>query len=129
MTTPYDGDWETRPTIVATYSTTPSNPVLEKIYGDFTSFYVTITICTVLGFLLFLLNIVLCCCSRHKYYWQDSNTGNRWILPIWTKTPHQQPPLDYTELEKCAVPEQHVFDTAEGPVEYMELTHKKESDL
>lgn len=55
--------------------------------------------------------------------------GNRWILPIWTKTPHNQPPLDYTELEKCPVPPQQVFDTAEVPLEYMELTHKKESDL
>ncbi|KAJ9591019.1 hypothetical protein L9F63_027775 [Diploptera punctata] len=63
----------------------------EKIYGDFTPFYVTITICTVLGAFLFLLNIILCC-SRYKKYWQDSNTGNRWILPIWTKTPHKQPP-------------------------------------
>jgi len=55
--------------------------------------------------------------------------GNRWILPIWTKTPHQQPPLDYTELEKCPLPPQQVFDTAEIPLQYVELTHKKESDL
>lgn len=58
-----------------------------------------------------------------------SAAGNRWILPIWTKTPHQQPPLDYTELEKYPLPPQQVFDTAEIPLEYMELTHKKESDL
>jgi hypothetical protein len=58
-----------------------------------------------------------------------SVVGNRWILPIWTKTPHDQPPLDYTELEKCPVPPQQVFDTAEIPLEYIELTHKKESDL
>ncbi|PSN57894.1 hypothetical protein C0J52_00217 [Blattella germanica] len=102
----------------------------EKIFGDFTAFYVTITICTVLGGFLFLLNIVLCCCSRYKHYWQDSNTGNRWILPIWTKTPHKQPPLDYSELENCPVPPpQQVFDTADAPLEYIELTHKKESDL
>ena len=47
----------------------------EKIFGDFTAFYVTVTICTVLGAFLFLLNIALCCCSRYKKYWQDSNTG------------------------------------------------------
>lgn len=58
-----------------------------------------------------------------------SIAGNRWILPIWTKTPHLQPPLDYTELEKCPQPPQQVFDTADVPLEYMELTHKKESDL
>ncbi|XP_021914825.1 uncharacterized protein LOC110827445 [Zootermopsis nevadensis] len=60
---------------------------------------------------------------------QVPSEGNRWILPIWTKTPHQQPPLDYTELEKYPLPPQQVFDTAEIPLEYMELTHKKESDL
>ena len=47
----------------------------EKIFGDFSAFYVTITICTVLGAFLFALNIILCCCSSYKKYWQDSNTG------------------------------------------------------
>lgn len=26
-------------------------------------------------------------------------TGNRWIVSIWSATPHKQPPLDFTELE------------------------------
>jgi hypothetical protein len=70
------------PFVTATY-----NPRLqEKIYGDFTSFYVTITICTVLGAFLFLLNIALCCCSRYKKYWQDSNTGKYIIHFCFTKT-------------------------------------------
>jgi hypothetical protein len=57
-------------------ATTHDDPRLhEKIFGDFTAFYVTVTICTVLGAFLFLLNIALCCCSRYKKYWQDSNTG------------------------------------------------------
>lgn len=30
--------------------------------------------------------------------------GNRWILPIWTKTPHLQPPLDLTELNDEYIP-------------------------
>lgn len=25
--------------------------------------------------------------------------GNRWIVSLWTATPHKQPSLDYTELE------------------------------
>jgi len=134
MTT-YDSPWNYNTTKTFTtpypfFTTATHDPRLhEKIFGDFTAFYVTITICTVLGAFLFLLNIALCCCSRYKKYWQDSNTGNRWILPIWTKTPHLQPPLDYTELEKCPQPPQQVFDTADVPLEYMELTHKKESDL
>jgi hypothetical protein len=67
------------PFVTATY-----NPQLqEKVYGDFTSFYVTITICTVLG--AFLLNIALCCCSRYKKYWQDSNTGKYIIHFCFTK--------------------------------------------
>lgn len=27
------------------------------------------------------------------------NTGNRWMVTLWTATPHKQPPLDLTELE------------------------------
>jgi hypothetical protein len=58
------------------FTPTADDPRLrEKIFGDFTAFYVTVTICTVLGAFLFLLNIALCCCSRYKKYWQDSNTG------------------------------------------------------
>lgn len=26
--------------------------------------------------------------------------GNRWLVSIWTATPHAQPPLDVTELEE-----------------------------
>nr|CAD7592659.1 unnamed protein product [Timema genevievae] len=105
----------------------------EKEYGDFTAFYITITICTVFGAFLFLLNVIFCCCSRYKEYWQDSNTGNRWLLPIWTKTPNKQPPLDYTELENNAIIkhlQQQQLETyyEEAPEGYLELK-KRESDL
>nr|CAD7398117.1 unnamed protein product [Timema poppensis] len=135
----------------------------EKEYGDFTAFYITITICTVFGAFLFLLNVIFCCCSRYKEYWQDSNTGNdnviiimaynylmklslfitlnkrysvlgnRWLIPIWTKTPNKQPPLDYTELENNAII-QHLQQQQlepyyeEAPEGYLELK-KRESDL
>lgn len=45
-------------------------------YGDFTPFYIAITICSVIGGFLFILNIVFCWCSRHREYWQDRHTGN-----------------------------------------------------
>ncbi|TGZ50814.1 Uncharacterized protein DBV15_01753 [Temnothorax longispinosus] len=75
-------------------------------YGDFTPFYVTIAFCSVLGGVLFILNIVFCWCSRHRDYWQNRHTvlsywdlGNRWIQPLWTVLPHKTPPLDLSELE------------------------------
>ncbi|XP_067003270.1 uncharacterized protein [Anabrus simplex] len=100
-------------------------PLFEKEFGDYSAFYTTITVCTVLGAFLFLLNIIFGCCSKYKEYWEDGNTGNRWLVSIWTKTPHQQPPLDITELEKCYVVPQKVYELPEG---YMEL-QKRESDL
>lgn len=150
------------------------NPFFVKnTAGDFTPFYTAIGICTVLGVALILLNIFFCCCSKHKHYWQDSNTGskyfhhifhcaltvhngcvflfipfflshvwnlcvfwigNRWILPIWSKTPHLQPPLDYTELDKSWLPAPVEFVEPEYsyeerlPAVYLEL-QKRESDI
>lgn len=107
------------------------NPYFEKpIYGDFSTFYVTIAVCSVFCLVIFVLNLVLGCCSKHRQYWQDRYTGmaiiklkakhpiimyitilknmlsilfvfigNRWIVSLWTATPHQNPPLDLTELE------------------------------
>lgn len=98
-------------------------------FGDFTAFYIAITICTVLGGALFILNIVFCCCSKYKDYWQDSNTGNRWLVTIWTKTPHNQTALDYTELEKGIVPVPRTFPTRPAePRRYIEL-QKRESEI
>lgn len=76
---------------------------VKKDYGDFTPFYVAIAICSVLGGFLFILNIVFCWCSRHRSYWQNRHTGNRWIQPLWTVLPHKTPPLDLTELESAPV--------------------------
>uniref|UniRef100_A0A069DP63 Uncharacterized protein n=1 Tax=Panstrongylus megistus TaxID=65343 RepID=A0A069DP63_9HEMI len=124
------------------------NPIYlkHKEFGDFTAFYATITVCTIFGFALFILNIFFCWCSKHRDYWQDSNTGNRWVLPIWTKTPYRQPPLDLTELENTIAkrPAYEVYGTGEeedlgtvsqgrradtpGSREYLEL-QKRESDL
>ncbi|GLG93490.1 Uncharacterized protein GBIM_00889 [Gryllus bimaculatus] len=106
---------------------TTGSPLFEKEFGDFTAFYIAITICTVLGGFLFILNIVFCCCSKYKDYWQDSDTGNRWLVSLWTKTPHNTSPLDYTELEKSyiVIPRSHQIEEPGG---YIEL-QKRESDL
>ncbi|XP_075229021.1 wurmchen 1 transmembrane protein [Lycorma delicatula] len=105
------------------------NPLYKhREFGDFTAFYITISLCTIFGLALFILNIFFCWCSKHKDYWQDSNTGNRWILPIWTKTPANQPPLDLTELEDVYSGPRPVYDTHFPEDEHLELT-KRESDL
>lgn len=72
------------------------NPLVSKL-GDFTPFYIAIAICTVILGCIIILNVV-CCCSRYSDYWLDRHTGNRWLVSIWSATPHKQPPLDYTEL-------------------------------
>uniref|UniRef100_A0A1B6DF05 Uncharacterized protein n=2 Tax=Clastoptera arizonana TaxID=38151 RepID=A0A1B6DF05_9HEMI len=104
------------------------NPLYkDREFGDFTAFYITISICSLFAIILFVFNIFFCWCSKYRDYWVDSNTGNRWILPIWVKTPYQQPPLDLSEFEKGYGVSRSVYDT-EIPEEYVEL-HKRESDL
>ena len=48
--------------------------------------------------------------------------GNRWIVSIWSATPHKQPPLDFTELEANYQPVQYVHPYLE---EYQEV-HKRD---
>ncbi|RZB40132.1 hypothetical protein BDFB_001730 [Asbolus verrucosus] len=107
-----------------------SNPYFQKPeYGDFTPFYITVTICTIIGVSIFILNVVLGCCSRYSNYWNDRHTGNRWIASLWTATPHQQPPLDLTELKAVQIPHQIVYlPPPSEKVEYREL-QKRESDI
>lgn len=80
-----------------------NNPYFTgPIYGSFKPFYVTIAICTVVLGSIIILNIILGCCSKHRKYWQDRHTGNRWLVSIWSSTPHKQPPLDFTELQDAS---------------------------
>lgn len=52
------------------------NPFFEKhLYGDWSLFYKTITVCMVFVAALLLLNFLLGCLSKYKDYWQDRNTG------------------------------------------------------
>lgn len=53
--------------------------------------------------------------------------GNRFILPIWIKTPAKQVPLDLKELETNFSRPKPVYDSG-VPQEFVEL-HKKESDI
>lgn len=58
-----------------------NNPFFTKpVFGDYTAFYVTIAICTVLCVFLFALNIIIGCCTKYKYYWQDRHTGKYLLI-------------------------------------------------
>lgn len=94
-----------------------NQPSENPNYGDFTTFYAVIAICTIFGFFLFAINIVFWC-SRYREYWCDSNTGNRWIIPLWTKTPHNQPPLDLTELDEAWLPEPGEYEYPDNYSDY-----------
>ncbi|XP_013189172.1 uncharacterized protein LOC106133866 [Amyelois transitella] len=119
------------------------NPIVSHV-GDFTKFYIAIAISSVILGSIIILNIV-CCCSRYSDYWLDRHTGNRWLVSIWSSTPHKQPPLDLTELEAQYRSVQYVqpytseYHEAEVPPsvsqqplttshEYLDL-HKRESDI
>lgn len=62
--------------------------------------------------------------------------GNRWLVSLWTATPHNQPSLDYTELQDIQVGHQQQVVYHHPPVtpvppqqeEYLELK-KRESDI
>ncbi|KAL1502364.1 hypothetical protein ABEB36_007513 [Hypothenemus hampei] len=103
--------------------------------GNFSPFYIAITICTIIGFALFILNIFLGCCSRYSEYWNDRHTGNRWIVSLWTATPHKQPALDYsTELQEITSENQVVYhypqqETSPKATEFLELRSKRESEI
>uniref|UniRef100_A0A2M4AQQ3 Uncharacterized protein n=1 Tax=Anopheles triannulatus TaxID=58253 RepID=A0A2M4AQQ3_9DIPT len=100
------------------------NPYFKgHIYGNFNPFYVTIAVCTFFGVFIILLNVFCCCCSKYKSYWQDRNTGNLWLVSIWSGTPHKQPPLDLTELKPASYFQPHNPDV-ERPVEYT-VSHQR----
>lgn len=66
----------------------------QRLPGDYSPFYITIAVCTVVFAVILILNIVCCCSEKYKKYWQDPHTGNRWIFTIWVSSPKYQPPLD-----------------------------------
>ncbi|KAH8307081.1 hypothetical protein KR044_004499 [Drosophila immigrans] len=103
-----------------------NNPYFTgHIYGSYTPFYVTIAICTVVLGSIIILNIILGCCSKHRKYWQDRHTGNRWLVSIWSSTPHKQSPLDFTELKDASYFQQ--YHVSVGSIYYIKL--KKLQDM
>lgn len=106
-------------TTIAERNEYTNNPYFTKaIYGDWSPFYNTIAVCSIFLFVLLVLNFILGCCSRHTEYWQDRHTGNRWIVSLWTATPHKQPPLDLTELENVGP-----FHPISADVEHPNVEH------
>lgn len=83
------------------YTFNPLRYLTPKLHGDYTPFYVTITIFSVFALFLILLNCICFCCSKYQWYWKSKHTGNRWLFfgPVWTSTPHEQPPADISELK------------------------------
>lgn len=75
----------------------------DRIKGDFTPFYITIAACTLLALFLFVLNLICGCCSKYREYWNDRHTGNRWLVTIFTTSPHKSPPLDLEELANVKI--------------------------
>lgn len=83
------------------YLDNPLSYLTPKLHGDYTPFYVTITIFTVFGLFLIIINAICGCCSNNREYWCGKHTGNRWLFfgPLWTSTARQQPPADISELK------------------------------
>lgn len=118
------------------HDTAPLAPIEKYSHiGDFTPFYIVVTICSIIGFSLFILNIFLGCCSKYSDYWQDRHTGNRWIISLWTSTPHNQSALDYpVELQEISSVNQVVYDHPQEiehseRSEFLELRPQRESEI
>ncbi|XP_069957564.1 uncharacterized protein wrm1 [Cherax quadricarinatus] len=60
-------------------------------FNDYTPFYVTITICTIVGVILILVNWICSCCHEHSKYWSDPDTGNRFASLIFIRKTKQRP--------------------------------------
>ncbi|XP_066939073.1 uncharacterized protein wrm1 [Macrobrachium rosenbergii] len=70
---------------------------VNKYYGikpepsDYTTFYVGITICTIIGIVLIMVNWICSCCHEHSKYWNDPDTGNRFASLIFVRKAKQRP--------------------------------------
>lgn len=59
-------------------------------------------------------------------------SGNRLIASIWTSSPHNNPPLDLTELESNYLDrkaDQQIDTEPSKPQEYMELREKRANEV
>merc|ERR1712026_493623 len=60
----------------------------ERIFNDYTWFYIGIGSTALVAALLILFNICLGC--KYKKYWYSRYTGNKFILPIFVLPPKDQ---------------------------------------
>ncbi|XP_022906867.1 uncharacterized protein [Onthophagus taurus] len=97
-------------------------------FGDFSTFYIVIAVVTIIAAIIFIINIVLGCCSEYSEYWNDRHTGNRFIISLWTSTPHQQPPLDYTELNTDHLPQIVLYETQEQTYQYSNVEYNQSTE-
>lgn len=108
------------------YLENPLRYLTPKLPGDYTPFYVTIAIFTVFGVFLILLNSICACCSENRRYWKERHTGNRYIFfgPFWTSTPHEQPPIDLSELKDKIIYDMYDDIERGRSAEYSVVTHE-----
>jgi len=64
----------------------------EKIFTDYTWFYIGIGSTALVALLLILFNICLGC--KYKKYWYSRYSGNKFILPVFVLPPKDQTPLN-----------------------------------
>jgi len=64
----------------------------DRIFTDYTWFYIGIGATSLVAALLILFNLCLGC--KYKKYWYSRYTGNRFILPIFVLPPKDQTPLN-----------------------------------
>merc|ERR1711950_43006 len=63
----------------------------ERIFSDYTAFYIGIGATAGVALLLILFNFILGCV--YKKYWYSRFTGNRYLLPVFVLPPKDQTPL------------------------------------
>lgn len=109
------------------YTFNPLRYLTPKLPGNYTPFYATIAIFSLFGLFLIILNCICFCCSKYKWYWSDKHTGNRWLFfgPLWTATPHNQPPLDISELKDKVIFDAYDDIERGQAAEYSIISHEQ----
>lgn len=102
------------------------NPLMyltPKLYGDYSPFYITITVFTIFGIFLILINAICGCCSNNREYWCGKHTGNKWLFfgSFWTATPRHHPPADLSELKDKAIYDAYDYAEKGNTAEYSVL--------
>jgi len=67
----------------------------DNLHSDYTGFYVGIGIVTAFAIVLLILNCFMSWCLPWRKYWNNHNTGNRLLLPVFITPPKNQEPLHF----------------------------------